>query len=321
MKPFIKKFLIFLIPLIICLIYIETYLQFYPSAFNIKAKYLKSNEKEITTLVLGSSHNQEALNPQFFTHEIAANMAFGGQDPQLDSRILNKYIDQLPKLKYVILELAYHTLESKDSYGNERNNLYLRFHGINNFGRRVYPDDYSIFLPYPKLYVEFLNPFLEKTPVNKFGFVTKLSKFEKSIQRFNNLNFNAELINADRENLFITRHRYEDLAAYEINKLIFEDMVSVCVKHRVTPVILITPVYATYYETMIPAKKQRRDDFMNYLVNKYPSALVLNYENSGEFAITDFTNDDHLIPEGAKKFTIKVDSILSSKNEPSGEPH
>ncbi len=320
MNPFIKKFLIFLIPLIICLIYIETYLQFYPSSFNLKAKYLKSNKKEITTLILGSSHNQEAVNPAYFTKEVVSNMAFGGQDPQLDSRILNKYMDKLPKLKYVFLELAYHTLESEDSYENQRNNLYLRFHGINNFGRRVYPIDYSIFLPFPKLYAEFLNPFLEKTPVNKFGFVTKLSKFEKSIQRFNNLNFNPVLINADRENLFITRHRYEDLVAYEKNKLIFEDIVALCVKHHVTPIILITPVYATYYETMIPAKKKRRDDFMNDLVNKYPTTLVLNYENSQLFEITDFTNDDHLIPEGAKKFTVKIDSILNSKNMQSGKP-
>lgn len=319
MKPFIKKFLIFIVPLIVCLIYVETYLQFYPSTFNLKAKFLKSHKKDITTVILGSSHNQEGVNPEYFTKEVVANMAFGGQDPQLDSRILHKYIDQLPKLKYVFLELGYHTLETEDSYNNQRNNLYLRFHGINNFGRRVYPNDYSIFLPYPKLYAEFLNPFLEKTAVNKYGFATELSKFETGLQRFSNLNFDPRLIDKDTVNLFITRHKNEDLEAYKKNKQIFEEMIALCVKHKVTPVVLLTPVYFTYYETMVPEKKQRRDDFMNYLKNKYPSTLIIDYENSREFKITDFTNDDHLIPSGAKTFTIKIDSILNSRNSTTGK--
>lgn len=313
MKPFIKKFLIFLVPLLVCLIYIETYLQFYPSIFQLKAKFINANKDKVSVLILGSSHNQESVNPEYFTKEVVTNQAFGGQDLVLDSRMLNKFIPGLPKLKYVFLELGYHSLEFGDSFDNERNNLYLRYYGINNFGRLVNPLDYSIFIPHPKLYMEFLNPFLEKTAVNKYGFATELSRFERGIQRFPNLNYDSAEINKDRNNLFITRHQYEDVKAYEKNKQIFEGMVATCVKNKITPVILLTPVYKTYFEEMLPAKNQRRKELIKYLIDKYPSTVLLNYENTGEFKITDFTNDDHLNPEGAKLFTLKLDSILNQK--------
>jgi len=307
MRRFLKNVLFFVIPFLLLFIGVEVYLEQYPSTFQLKVKYINSNKNIIEILILGSSHNQNAINPEYLSNFKSANLAFGSQDLQLDNKLLEKYISQLPHLKYVILELSYYTLEYKNDNNYERNNLYLRFYHINNFGRKTNILDYSIFLSNPKL-----NLFIKKTAVNKYGFATELSKFEKEFNRFKNLNYDENLIKKDTDNIIITRHKYENIIAYNENIKIFENMIKLCIRNNVKPIILIPPVYISYYEEMLPKKKQRRDDFAKYIIEKYSSVILFNFEYSNNFLVTEFKNEDHLNPAGAEKFTKIIDNLLNN---------
>lgn len=315
-ERFLQKVLLFIIPIVILVACVEGYLQYYPSTFQLKARYIKSNKANIKVLILGSSHSEAAINPEYFSTDYVSNLAYGGQDLQLDAELLKRYVGELPHLKYVCLELSYHTLEFSNSPEYERNTLYLRFHDINNFGRKNNLHDYSILFTNPKLYLTFLNPLSPKVPMNKYGFATELSPFDEGHHRFERLKYDSDAISRDRNNMFILRHKYEDLKTYEKNKVIFENMICECIHRHIKPIIIIPPVYQTYYEEMLPAKKARRDKLVEDCIRKYPSVTLFNCENNRDFLITDFINEDHLSPQAAKKFTLKIDSVIHAMEYP-----
>ena len=97
MKRFVKRFSLFLIPFIVAIIFIELFIRFYPNTFNKKAAYIKENV-DIELLILGSSHNQKAINPAQLNIK-AANLAYGGQDLSLDNSLFFKYVSKLKKFK------------------------------------------------------------------------------------------------------------------------------------------------------------------------------------------------------------------------------
>ena len=174
MRKFINKLFIFCFTLMLisglALLYAEFAVSNYASIFQLKTDYFNENKKNINTLVLGSSHNKMAINPELIKSFKCANLAYGGQDIKIDSALLKTVIKQLPKLKFVILELSYQTLEQRFNPNYHRNSLYLRAYDINLFNRSTKLIDYSIYLSNPKLYNQFLNPFVSNTPLNEFGF-------------------------------------------------------------------------------------------------------------------------------------------------------
>lgn len=310
MNKFLRHLSIFILSWIILIFGIEYYLENFSSTFKIKYDYIKNERQEIEVLALGSSHIQNGINPKFITKYKMVNLAFGGQTIILDQKILAKFIDSLPSLKYVILELGYQSLEKRNKSDYHRNSLYLRFYKINNFGRNINLKDYSIFLSKPKLYLNYFNPFSEKLNINKFGYKTTLSL---GADRFRRLNYDKELINSDVNNIFIKRHKYEDLEAFTHNTEVFEKMLVLCKKRNVIPIVIIPPVYYSYYRQMIDAKKLRRDSFIDELKNRYINMIVFDYEQDKRFIITDYKNEDHLNPSGGEKFSkILNDTLFNS---------
>mgnify|MGYP000306610883 CR=1 FL=1 len=109
MKKFLYKTLLFSAPVLLLFLAIELFVVFKPNSFNTKAKYIQNN-LDVEAVFLGSSHTQNGINPEFM-HLKTANLAYGGQDYALDSALFFKYASKLQDLKYVFLEMDYHSLE------------------------------------------------------------------------------------------------------------------------------------------------------------------------------------------------------------------
>lgn len=306
MKRFLQKIVLFTTILLFILFIVEYRLHTVNSAFGKKWEFITKNKEDIAILVLGTSHSQDGINPQYFD-ALTANMAFGGQDLRLDSLLLKRYINDLPSLKYVVLELSYHTLEQRTDEKYHRNALYLRYHGIDNFGDYLSFDirKYSIFFSAPQLYAKYLLP-SNSVKYDEYGFHEKLRKAD----RFEKRDFDTLKIHAARNDKFVNRHNYNDLEKYQKSTLTFQKMIDLCIENNVTPVISIPPVYKTYYDKMIPEKKTRRDAFLNDLLKKHPNIILLDYEKSSLFTVQDFRNEDHLNIFGAKKLTEEMNSRL-----------
>lgn len=321
MREFIKKLIKFLAILVIVSIlfisYSEILLHNYPSTFQLKAKNITKNKDNIDVLILGSSHNQVGINPYLIKDFQVSNLAFGGQTLTIDYNLLKHYIinNKLPKLKKVVFELSYHTLEETHKSNYHRNSLYLHFYGINCFNRNVNFKDYSIYFSNPILYNRFLNPFTEKEPVNKYGFIESLSKFDKELHIFENLNYDENVILNDTNSISIKRHKYENLKAFNSNKELLFKMIELCIDHDVTPIILIPPVYKSYFDGYIKAKKNRRNQLMASLLVDYPKLTVMNCEQSEMFSVRDFKNADHLNPKGAAKFSVLINELFKSTED------
>lgn len=276
------------------------------SAFGKKHAFITKNKGNIEVLVLGTSHGQEGINPQYFD-ATCANMAFSGQDLKLDSLLLERYIKDLPRLKYVILEMSYHSLEQRHSKKYHRNTLYLRYHGIDNFGDYLSTDirKFSIFFSAPQIYAKYLLPF-NSIQYNEYGFQTEIIQSDK----FYKLNFDTLKIHASRNNKFVNRHNYIDLQKHQKSTITVQGMIDLCIENNVAPVILLPPVYKTYYDQMVPEKKKRRDTFLDNLITEYANIILIDYENSQLFTVRDFKNEDHLNISGAKKLTEKINTRL-----------
>ena len=167
MKKFIGNILKFLLIPIFIFLVVEIYLGSYPLTFKKQASYFKDNLDNIDLLIMGSSHNHDAINPEFITANKAASLARGSQDIELDYLMLDKYIKDIPKLRYVFFELSYHSLEHDIPNTFHLNSLYLRYFNVNNFDREPRLIDRSIFFSAPKTYIKLLNPFHDRIEVNK----------------------------------------------------------------------------------------------------------------------------------------------------------
>ena len=297
--------------MILFIVGVEIYLGQYPSTFQKKAIYFETHKDSISTLILGSSHNQAAFHLEYFEELKAVNLAFGNQSLMLDSLLLMKLLEESPQLKVVVFELAYHTLELETSTEYHRNNLYLRYYGVNPFGRKVKLSDYSIFFSNPIFYVDFLNPLKKELKTNEFGYLLENPNPLTSNYSFLQLDYDSVKILKDTSNLFIERHNYEDVSAYKRNVLTFEGMIAYCSDKGIIPVIVSPPVYRNYLSKMIPEKETRRVQFIEFLQKKYPSLKVFD-DNllPTNYSARMFRNEDHLNKNGAKKYSKQIESQL-----------
>ena len=287
------------------------YIVFLSFNIPIKAINFKKSKENIDILILGSSHNQNAINPEIINDFSCSNLACGGQDVRIDSALFNLVFEQLPKLQFVVFELSYHTLEYENKIMYSGNSLYLRFYNINLFNRGVNIKDYSIYLSNPKFYNRFLNPFAKKISVNKYGFATDLFSDGSELHRFKKLKYNENVILNDTANKYIKRHKYEDVEAYNKNTLTISRMINECIKKDITPIIISPPVYKSYFNSYINSKEKRRKDFINKILLNYPYSVYIDYEQDNRFKVTDFKNEDHLNPIGAKKFSRLLNDTIN----------
>ncbi|RYE23728.1 MAG: hypothetical protein EOP51_09650 [Sphingobacteriales bacterium] len=309
MRKFLSSFSLFLVPVLLLLAAIELYVIYYPSTFNRKADDLHANLKTTELLVLGSSHNQNALNPEFL-HLKTVNLANASQDIQIDSALFFKYVPKMPKLKMVILELDYFTLEEKNDAENFRLPWYKRFYGI-----ELYPISFfnriSVYASSPsffnKILIDAANPKKPKYEVNQYGFITN--------------DFPGVMVdeNYDSARLAITaaqrlkdKHSKLSVDNFNFNRSKLDAMIRYCSLNKIEVMLLSAPMYSTYILNEVPEKNRRKTAYTDSLQNSNPAIRYFDYERDPRFTIHDFKNDDHLNSNGARKYTAIIDSLTRS---------
>lgn len=114
MKKFLIKLSLYSLPFLVAFIGAEIYLRFAQTSYTIKDDGLREGKAEI--LILGNSHMNYAADPNRFSM-YAFNAANVAQSLYFDKRITLKHLDHLPKLKYVLIGMDFHSLSftSQDS--------------------------------------------------------------------------------------------------------------------------------------------------------------------------------------------------------------
>jgi len=308
MRSFLIKILLFLLPLILLFVFIESYITLRPNSFNLKARYIKKNP-DIEVLILGSSHMQNAVDPEFIDHK-TANLAYGRQDVILNQRLLMHYGDKLSGLKLVLFELDYHTLTSKNDSDYFRLPWYAKYHHIYPYKLKMidrlfmYPSSPEFFNRY---IFRTLSPFKEKSKFNQYGFV--INDYDGVFKRNN---YNKDMIRETAALRLKNKHPISSPLNLQSNLRSLNEIIDYCHQHDVILAFITTPAYKTYRKYFDPEFVRYRNEFISNISRSGNSdILYFDFESDPDLDIRDFKNDDHLNSDGAKKFSKIVNRTIN----------
>lgn len=276
----------------------------YQSTFGIKKIHIEQTKQEDEILILGTSHAQNALNPDFITKK-SANLAFAGQTIEINYFLLEKYINQMPNLKMVVFEVSPHAIYMKfdedEGNGHAYANLYDIFYKVSPYSIKNYSFLFSNFKFFSGIYFDYINPYGIKYIIDKNGFIVN-----DYYDRFYNLNYDTKKI----EDSFVMNHGFNRKDLLPLNKLYINKAKDLCQKKGVKLLFITTPFYESY-EKKIP--EEAKEDMQNIFDGEAKIEIkYADFSKDKNFTVRDFKNDNHLNPDGAKKFTLKINELINS---------
>ncbi|WP_457268076.1 hypothetical protein [Pedobacter sp. UYEF25] len=284
----------------------ELLLRNIPNDYSFKNNYLNAKSNTIEVLFLGSSHIYFGIDPEYITRK-SFNGAHISQSLNFDLAILEKYNDRWENLKYVIIPIDYFSMYStlEDGIENWRVKNYRIYYDISTFGN--YWSGFEIFNG--KLPTNILRAksylFNKKSDItcNKFGFGTSYNSQDSK-----------DLIETGKT--AAKRHTIK----LENNQTIFSEniqtvksIIEFAKNHNVKIIFITCPAYLTYSENLNPIQLDNSVNIIKQLSAKNTNTAYYNFLTDKTFIAKDFYDGDHLNEIGAKKLTLKIDSIISNK--------
>jgi len=303
----LRQIAVFFIPVVLCYALIEYSILRIPMSYDKVHEQITNKKDDIKVMVLGSSQMQAAVNPEYID-KYAINYGSTSQHHKEDNYIMQQSIDRFPNLETIVFELSYAHLELRH-HGKDfwKNNIYLKYYGVNAFERKTYFKDKLIFLSSPSVFSKkFTDYYVRKKELNLYNeFGYHINNHEGGFKR---LNYNEEKI---KKRKFLIRDR-ENLNVFAINTPFFYEMITTALNNKKNVIISSLPTYKTYLDKRNPEILRRRDSILNDIKIKFPSVKFLNLENDTvTFKVSDYINENHLNANGAKKFTQKLNEVLN----------
>ncbi|MEO6819297.1 MAG: hypothetical protein ABI266_06075 [Ginsengibacter sp.] len=305
MKNFIKKALLFLLPIIILCLVFELLLRNIPNDYTIKKNYLDKHSQNIEVLILGNSHFYRGLNPEYLTLK-SFNASYVSQSLDIDAHIFKKYSDSLTHLKYLLLNVSHLSLfyelkNSPESWRTKNYNLYYDLPLSDALAQHTELFSLKFDITIKRLFSYYILKRGEITSnENGWGiFKTLHDKRGVKVAAMRTLSrrSNGALSNADY-------NHYNDVTK-EV-----DDIVQLA-KRKGVKVIFFTSPLSTYYREAIDKNLvDKTNVFMESLVSKYDNCQYFDLSQDASFNDEDFYDGDHLNKIGSKKFTLKADSVI-----------
>lgn len=301
MKKFIKRLLLFILPLAIIAISGEILLRRMPNDYTYKKTYLDSHSHEIKALVLGSSHSFYGINPEFL-HTKSFNASHIAQSLDYDLAILKKYENHWDSLQYIILPIDYFSLPYKLLTGREAYRI----------------KDYALYYDI-KDNATFINTkeiFSNNLQINFSRFSNYYLK-HKPNHTSSPLGWKITTPSDPQQNLIKTGktaarlHLAKDDETVQENIAILNEIIEFSIAKHCKIILLTIPVHTTYLQHLDTNQLNTTIKTATQLTQKYPNVSYYNFLKDPAFETQDFYDADHLNEKGAKKFSIKVDSLIT----------
>lgn len=287
--------------MIIIIIGCEIYVRTMPSQYKQKRDQLIANGDSIKILVLGSSHAMDGIDPNQFTL-YAHNMAFGGQSLYFDRKIAEKYLPDLPQLKYVILSLECNSLYYDHDEG--RDFFYKYYYDLDYKDRKFYKESvlqsFFVYTPEQTLSLLLNN---RQSEVAK-GWGSKVGRNDVVVTSVEKNKLRAKGFNMSAENWKGGDSVLNDLEA----------LISFLQSHKITPILITFPNYSLMRSFLDPSLVERTRSVGNELSQKY-QIPYLDYFDDDSFTVADYFNCDHLNAAGAAKLSRKINAVIMDMEE------
>lgn len=287
--------------------YLEVNLGKIQNHYNYKRKCLENQLDSIQVLVLGTSQAYFGINPDYFSLK-TFNLSEFNQSLYYDNKITLKYLDMMPKLKYVIINISYFSFGQQLIEGTEswRDYYYSQFWNvdyptIDKLDARYYS---KIFLYIPNVSLKYLTQ----------GFHVDLG-----LPKFNGYCWadtcNSTVINDSTGKIRVKIHnayyKGRDRYSEHINEI--NQLISSLKKRNITPILITPPVYKSYYENADKNIINKNTTTIRNICTKL-NCNYYNYFTDSRFIKVDFKDDDHLDFLGAEKLSkILNKEVLSKK--------
>jgi len=131
MRKYLKRLVLFVLPLVALLAALEYGLRSIPNNYAYARDYILEHGDSIEVLILGNSHAFNGIDPFGFAAP-AFNASAVAQDHKRDLALFERYIDELPALKHVIVPVSYFTIGAMIEDGPEpwRIRNYVIYHDL-----------------------------------------------------------------------------------------------------------------------------------------------------------------------------------------------
>lgn len=296
----------FALPILVLLGGLEYLQRKLPHDYKRKKELLEAEIDQWECLVMGSSHAYLSINPAYLEPK-TFNLAYTAQTFTFDLFLLEKYIEQMDSLKYIIYPVSY------PSYGSEayqfdgiynKTYYFKHFFGSEAFTKWYEPENYSL-----------LALLTVKRSVDR---TMRYYQGKDSLVEFNQDGWyywkdsmtTAQLIsNGKQSGLF--HNQFYDEGLYQTNIEKLDSIIRICKNHGIMPLLVSTPMHESYREQM-------RKDRYEFMVNTTDSLAQIhevpyfNFTESPAYTRPDFMDANHLGKEGARKFSLELDSLIKN---------
>lgn len=313
-KLFFIKLIVFCIPFLLIIVYLEGKCSKIPTNYSVKRDLFERNLNDTEILIVGSSYSYFGINPQYLSPK-AHNVAYRAQSIYYDYQLVKKYIDRMPKLKILVINVSFLTLGTQlnDISDSFRCYSYLHYYDI-----QLQPKvDGALDMNYT------LNP-KRFSKIALFGNRIHLGKSlkaiikQKSLFEFENMtdetctesgwfDSGTTPFNPAKDKSSEGARIHNGLATernYKVNLKIIKSMVELVRSRGVIPIIVQTPMLPPYTENLDQTKLAIMEKYI-YEFAKNNDVKYLDYLYDNRFNNKDMLESlsDHLNSNGARKFT------------------
>ena len=302
---FVISFVLFISPILLIYGSIEYALSNYVNfPEKIKIKYLKENKSAIEVLVLGASHSQRAINPQYLSFK-TINLANSSQGVYENLILFQNFEKELTGLKLVIIGITYNTLSiDKEFTQPVLNALNLKFYKVNTFKRDVKYSDFLIYHVKPDYFTEKLLEIVdksEKEEFNKYGFQT--NKFHGNYKWFP-----EDTGKITDEDIYV--YNEYSKSVYTENLKYLKDIIKRCEERNINVLLYDPPSHIRFNKLRKQKLIIKRTKLIEDLEREFSNVRSFIRDTAKAYDSHYFYNADHLNPIGAKKATLELNNYI-----------
>jgi hypothetical protein len=304
------------LPAMVLVAWVECGLGNIDSVYKLKPKLLELQADTIEVLILGSSNAYFDYDPKYFSCP-GFNFAINAQSPYYDLKITEKYINDLPNLKLVILPAIFYTLGTNlaETSNSWRTFFYSNYMSISvektglgffqGLRRAIDPKNFSKIALFGD---------------NTHGYARDkfIGQVDIFIPEKNGWYDSAPIPNLDSKKSGGKDAAYAhsvsvDSRFLDINLQYWQSLINLLKKKGIAVTIIRAPEDQSYFSNLDVAKVSVMNDKIRELASKN-HIQFLDYSEDRKFNASDFTVlPDHMNPIGSKKFSEIVNQDLIQK--------
>ncbi|MEO1448653.1 MAG: hypothetical protein AAFV07_03950 [Bacteroidota bacterium] len=307
LRSFVIRFLVFSLPLAGLYIAMEWFQRQIPNNYSVKKQQFEAGLHQWETLVLGSSHTYLGINPDSLPGP-GYNLGATAQTLYFDRFLLEKYMDDMPRLKRVIIPISYPSLggESDRNPGiYDKSYHYAFFYGSEAFTDWYAPKRYSIVQLFGiKRCVDRAKAYYVQPDT--------LVEFEANGWMATDVQHDLER-NGAESGLFHDQVYDTSLVALNLQRL--GDMITRCQARNIAVYLLSPPMWESYLAHTRPERLDRMVHAMDSLSEHY-AVPYINFTSDKRFIAEDFFDSNHLRRDGANKLSVILREYMEQPRDP-----